>query len=257
MTAVPVPARRRRRGRGAIVVVFVLVAVAALVVVAELVARQVVPGTIRSGVAEQLDLPADHPIDVAVDGILLPQLVAGALDHVTVASQDVVVGPVGGDMHVEAQGVPIRGDAPADGATGEVRMTTEQLRTLLATIEGFPAESVELDAPNVAASGEVELLGAAIPVGVALEPSAADGDIVLTPVEGTIGEASVTADELRGRLGGLLDPLLQDRSVCIAEHLPSALTLTSVEVVDEQVVAGFDVDGRILSDPALQEPGAC
>lgn len=255
--SVTVDAPRRRRGRGLLVLVAILVVVAVLVVVAELVARQVVPGMIRTAVAEQLALPAEHPIDVEVDGILLPQLLTGALDQVRIASRDVAVGPVGGDVRVEARGVPIRGDAPAEGATAEVRMTPEQLRTLLATIDGFPAETVGLAAPNVTASGEFEVLGATIPVGVAFAPSVAEGDLVLTPAEGTIGEASVTADQLRGQLFGLLDPLLEDRRVCIAEHLPAALTLQSIEVAGDELVAGFDIDGGILADPALREPGTC
>lgn len=255
MTAAGAP--RRKRGRGMLVLVILLVVVAVLVVVAELVARQLVPGMIRTAVAEQLALPADHPIDVEVDGILLPQLLTGTLDQVRIASQDVAVGPVGGDVRVEAQGVPIRGDAAAEGGTAVVRMTPEQLRTLLATIDGFPAETVGFSAPNVTASGEVELLGATIPVGVAFEPSVAEGDIVLTPAEGTIGDASVTADQLRGQLFGLLDPLLEDRRLCIAEYLPAALALQAIEVTGEELVADFDIDGGILADPALREPGSC
>lgn len=245
-----------RRGRWLIVLGVVLVVIAALAVAAELIARQVVPDTVRSTVVEQLGLPAEQPMEVEVDGILVPQLIAGVLTDVRIASDDVTVGSFSGDVTAHAEGVPIRGGA-AEGGTAEVRMSTEQLRSLLATIDGFPAESIELEAPNVTASTEVDLLGATIPLGLVLAPSAADGDLLLAPVEGTVGEVTVTADQLRQQLGGLLEPLLQERSVCIASSLPAALTLQSIEVVDDELVAGFAIDGGIISDPALQANGSC
>jgi hypothetical protein len=251
------PRRSGSGGRWAIGVVVVVAVLAVLAVGAELIARQVVPDTIRSAVRERLALPADHPVDVQVDGILVPQLLRGSLDDVHVASQDVTVGSFSGDVVAHGQDIPIRADAPAAGGTAEVRMTTEQLRTLLATVEGFPADAVELDAPNVTAATDAELLGASIPLAVTLEPSAADGDIVLTPIEGTVAGATVTADGLRAQFGSALDALLQDRRVCIRSSLPAAMTLQSIEVVDQELVAGFDIAGGIIDDPALQRTGTC
>ncbi|WP_347754637.1 DUF2993 domain-containing protein [Agrococcus sp. ProA11] len=247
----------RRRGRGFVILAIVLVVVAALVVAAELVARQVVPDTIRSTVVEQLSLPPEHPVQVEVDGILLPQLVAGSLADVRIASEAVTVGAFAGDITAQFEDVPIRGDGAAASGAAQVRMTTEQLRSLLATIDGFPAETIELEAPNVTASTEFSLLGATIALGLVLEPSAADGDLVLSPVEGSIAEATVTAEQLRQQFGGLLEPVLQDRSVCVASSLPAALTLESIEVEADELVAGFDIDGGIINDPALQEDGTC
>lgn len=255
MSAVEQPTRRR--GRAFIVLGVILLVLAALAVVAELVARQMVPDIIRSTVVERLELPADHPVDVEVDGILIPQLIAGTLADVRIASDDVTIGAFSGDVTAHGEGIPIRADRAAAGGTAEVRMSTEQLRSLLATIDGFPAETIELEAPNVTASTELELLGATIPLGLVLEPGAADGDLVLSPVEGTVAEATVTADQLRQQFGGLLEPLLQDRSVCIASSLPAALTLESIEVVGDELVAGFDIDGGIIDDPALQADGTC
>lgn len=247
----------RKRGRGVLVLGAILLVIAVLAVVAELVARQVVPGLVRDAVVEQLQLPAAHPVDVEVDGILVPQLIAGTLADVRIASDDVSVGAFSGDVTAHGEGIPIRGDQAAAGGTAEVRMTTEQLRSLLSTIEGFPAETIELEAPNVTASTEVELLGATIPLALVLAPDAADGELVLSPVEGTVAQATVTAEQLRQQFGGLLEPLLQDRSVCVASSLPAALTLVSIEVVDDELVAGFDIDGRIIDDPAMQANGTC
>lgn len=247
----------RRRGRTFLILGVILVVVAALTVVAELVARQMVPDMIRSAVVEQLSLPPDRVVDVEVDGILLPQLIAGTLADVRIASDDVTLGAFSGDVTAHGEGIPIRGNGAAAGGTAEVRMSTEQLRSLLMTIDGFPAETIALEAPNVTASTEVQVLGATIALGLVLEPSAADGDLVLAPVEGSIAQVTVTAEQLRQQFGGLLEPLLQDRSVCVASSLPAALTLASIAVVDDELVAGFDIDGGIINDPALQADGTC
>jgi len=45
--------------------------------------------------------------------------------------------------------------------------------------------------------------------------------------------------------------------VCIADQLPAGLTLTGVEIVDDQAVIDIDVDGAIVTDEALQEKGSC
>ncbi|WP_306232916.1 DUF2993 domain-containing protein [Agrococcus beijingensis] len=251
------PRTRRSRGRWAIGIAIAVAVMAVLAVGAELIARQLVPDMVRAAVVERLALPADHPVDVEVEGILIPQLIGGSLRDVHLASQDVTIGAFTGDVVADGQEIPIRADAPAAGGTAEVRMTTEQLRSLLATIDGFPADSVELEAPNVTAATEVELLGAAIPLGITLEPSAADGQIVLTPVEGTVAGATVTADGLRAQFGSLADPILQDRRLCIADSLPAAMTLQSIEVVDEELIARFDIAGGIIDDPALQQNGTC
>ena len=72
-----------------------------------------------------------------------------------------------------------------------------------------------------------------------------------------VNASDAAVAQLREQFGSLLDPLLQDRSVCIAGSLPAALTLDSIEVVDAELVAGFAIDGGIIQDPALQANGAC
>ena len=104
---------------------------------------------------------------------------------------------------------------------------------------------------------DLQLFGVAIPVGVALTPAASEGQIVLSPAALTLGESEVTADALRAQFGGLADAVLRDWNVCIAQYLPSGVTLTGVEVDGALLVADFDVDGAIATDPALQQNGTC
>jgi hypothetical protein len=253
------PEPRRRRSAWPWIISFVVVAGLAVAAwfVAEWIARGIVERSIREQIITILALPADQPIDVTVTGPVLPQLIVGELDDVTVSSEDVTVGSLTGDITVTAQGIAIRGDAAADAASGSVRLDEDQLEAMLAGVEDFPVETVELDEPDVVISTELRFLGIAIPITVALTPAAAEGDIVLAPSTLRLANGEVTAEGLREQFGGLADAVLRDWTVCIAEYIPAGLTLTSIAVEGHQVVADFDVDGQIVSDTELQSNGTC
>lgn len=223
---------------------------------AEAIARQVVTNVIRDQVKTQLSLPADQQVDVEVAGTVIPQLIAGTLTEITVASQDVAVDLFEGDVTVVARDVPIRG-GDIGGATGEVVLDEGQLRALMSTVEGFPADTLALAEPDVTMTAELSLFGATVPVGVGLTPSAVEGDIVLTPASLQIGSSQVTADALRDQFGAFAEVALQDWTLCVAEYVPAGLTLTDVAVSGEDLVARFDVAGAIATDPALQANGTC
>lgn len=252
------PTRRKRRWGWLIVVVILLGLLVAAWFAAEWIARGIVERTIREQVVTSLELPADQPVDVEVDGAVLPQLIAGRLDEIRLASDDVVFGPLAGDVTAEARGVAVRGDAVADAASATVTLDEQNLRALMATVDGFPADTVGLDAPDVTMSTDLQVLAASIPVGVALTPSVAEnGDFVLTPASIHVAGADLSADDLRRQFGIASNLVLRDWGVCIREYLPAGVALSSVHVDGDRLVAGFDIDGRIGADPALLENGTC
>lgn len=249
----------RRRRVWPWIVAFVIVAGLAVAAwfAADLIARQVITGVVREGVRTQLSLPADQQIDVELAGAVVPQLISGSFDEVTISSDDVEFGGVTGDVTVAARDVAVSTDFSMSGATATVALDEAQLRTLLSSVDGFPADTVALAEPNVTMSVELQFFGAGIPVGVGLTPSAAEGDIVLTPDALQVGGSTVSADALRQQFGALADAVLRDWNVCIADQLPAGLTLTDVDVTGGELVADFDVDARIATDPALRANGTC
>ncbi|KQT74364.1 LmeA family phospholipid-binding protein [Microbacterium sp. Leaf436] len=256
MTDATTPRRRPRRRIAVIVVVIVLLVAA--VVAAEFIARSVVTGTVRSLVVENVGLPDDQDVDVQVGGgLVLPQVLGGRLSEVTVASDDVELGPLAGDVFVELRGVPVSGDSAADGGVASVRLDQNQLRSLLGQIPDIPAGTVTVAAPDVTFETSLSLFGIAIPVGVAVTPGAADGDLTLTPASFAVAGNALDADTLRGQFGGVADGLLQTSTLCIADRLPAGLTLTSATVQGQDLVATFDIAGGILNDAALQSDGTC
>ncbi|MFH8250861.1 DUF2993 domain-containing protein [Microbacterium sp. B2969] len=256
-TAPPEPRKRRSPWPWIITALIVVGLAIAAWFVAEWMARGLVERTIREQVITNLALPADQQVDVTVEGTVIPQLIAGKLDSVTVSSDDVPVGEVTGDVTVHAHGIGIQGDATADSATATVRLDESQVKKLLSDVQGFPVDSLGLAQPDVTMSTNLTFLGLSVPVGVSLTPSVADGALVLTPSQLQLAGADVSADDLRSRFGSIADTVLKDYTVCIAQYIPAGITLTGVEVEGQDVVADVDIDGRIVSDPALQQNGTC
>lgn len=252
------PARRHRRPMWPWLVTIVVVIGLAVIAwfAGEALARNLVTTTIRQQVITQLALPADQDVQVDVPGTIIPQLISGTLGEVTIASEDVPMGSFEGDVTVTAHDVPIRGGEMGE-ASATVVLDEEQLRALMSTVDGFPADSLGLAAPDVTMSTELSLFGVEFPLGISLTPSAVDGDLVLTPAALQLAGATVTAAGLRDQFGSLADEVLRDWTVCIAEYIPAGATMTDVAIVGDTVTTDFDIDGAIVSDPALQENGTC
>lgn len=253
--AEPAPARRRRwPWVVGLVVVVVLVVVAWFV--GESIARSVVERTIREQISSNLNIPADHPIDVDIPGPILPQLIVGSLAEVTISSDDVPLEQLTADVTVRADDVPVRG-GDWSGATAEVTIDEAQLQALLAGVDDFPASTVAIDAPDITATFELNAVVTTIPVGVALTPSAQDGDLVLTPASLRIAGAEISADAIVGQFGAIASTVVRDWDVCIAQYLPKALTLTGVGVETDAVTADFEISSDILTEPSARENGTC
>jgi hypothetical protein len=255
--AEPAPKRRRRAWPW----IIALIVVAGLAVAAwfagEWIARDVVTKTIREQVITQLSLPEDQQIDIVIQGAVLPQLIVGTLSDVTISSDDVELDAFAGDVTVHAQDIAIRGDAGTGSASAQVVIDEEQLRTLLGTVENFPIESLGLAAPDVTMSTELSLFGIALPVGVALTPSAVDGDIVLSPTLLQLAGSDISAASLKEQFGGLAETVLRDWTICVAQYIPAGATLTDIAVTGDEVVAELEIDPAIVNDPALQDVGVC
>jgi len=259
LAAEPVaPPRRRHRGRRwliALIVLVVLLVAAALA--GEWLARDIVPRAVKQQAVASRGVSDASSIDVDIPGILLVQLVRGTIDEATVSAPDLRIDDLSGSVAVTVRDLAFRGDPTISGGAASVTLDAAQLQALLGTVDGFPADAVGLADPDVTASTEVRVFGAAIPIGIGLRPGAAAGDLVLTPDSLTLADAEVSADELRDRLGGLADGVLREWQVCIAQYLPAPLALADVAVTGDRLVAGFDIAATTLTEEALQAKGTC
>lgn len=252
----PPPRRKRRLWPWIVSLVVVIVLIGGAAFAGEWLARDLVERGVRSALASELGVPAEQA-DVQIEGLVIPQLISGRFDEVRIAAEDVSLQGFAGDVDVTARGVPLTADGPLDSAQATVSLDEEQLRTLLASVEGFPEESLGLSGSEATITVELNVFGVAIPIGVGLTPSAATGALALTPATLTLADTTVDAQALRDQFGALADAALQTWQVCIASSLPAGLTLTDVAVVDQRVVAQFDIASGILVDRSLRDPGVC
>lgn len=253
--AVPPP---RRRARWPWVVGVVVVVLAGLVVGGEFVARAVVAQQIRSQVITALKLPADQQLDVAVGGIVLPQLITGRLDDVRLSTKSVGIGPITSAVEVDATGVPIRGGA-LGSATGTFRVTGDQLaKAITSTVAQAPVDSVTLSGTGVTAHGSVTILGATVPLTLSLTPGAEGGELTFTPTSASIGALTVDASSVASSpFGSALKPLFTTQRLCIADRIPAGVHLSGLRVDGSVLVASFTADSAITTDPKLLENGTC
>lgn len=255
MTDTAAVGRSRRRARWPWVVLVVVTLLAVFVVAAEVIARAVVPATVRGLVIDALDLPADQQLDVETQGVLLPQLLGGTLDELRLSSDQVTIGGVTGAAQVTATQVPLRGGALA-GAEGTVIIDQSQFAGLLERVE-LPITEITLDEPDVTVHGGISVLGAEIPLALTMTPGADDGDLMLTPIAVEVAGADVDLQRLAGMFGDIGAALAGPQRVCIADQLPTGITLTGLRIDGTSVVAEISADGRIAVDEALLEPGVC
>ena len=251
--------RRRRRVWPWVLGGFVLLIALALVAI-DVLARNFAEELIAEQTAEVLDVPAGTPVDVRIGGgSVLLQALAGGLEHVEVRVGSYQVGPLAGELTLTAQGVPFDLTQPTDSITVRFDVPEASLAAISGSLSGVPIESVALEAPEVVANGSLSLFGLTLPLGLGLTPGAVDGALAFTPTSVRIGDSTIDAGALASDpvWGRLADSVLQQQTVCIADQLPAALTMTSVAVEDDVLRIEFDGSGQALDGGGFTTHGTC
>lgn len=251
--------RRRRRWPwviGAVAIAVVLLLGVAVAIV-ETVVRSQVETRIADQVRTELALPEGHPVSVSIAGPLTPQLLVQNLGELTISSDDVPLGPITADVSVLAQDVSFGASSSMSGGEATVSLDANQLSSALTSVAGVELADVGVSDGAVTVGTSLSLFGVGVPLQLALVPSADAGAVVLAPDSVSLGGLSLTADQAREQFGEVADRVLTGWRICVAQYLPAGLELRDVSVDSTALVASFDVDGRILQDPALLEKGTC
>lgn len=257
--AVPEEPRPRRRVWPWLVAVAAVLVVIAVVII--VIVETVVRSNIESGIASQvrtgLELPADQPVDVSIEGPLTLQLLTGSLDDLRLSSDDVPLGPTTADVEVTLRGVSTTAPYTVGVGAATVTLDQSQVAALTDSVAQIDILELALEDPAIVVGTELSLFGFGIPVSLSLVPSAQAGELVLRPESLQVSGLAVTADGVRRQFGTIADPILQDWQICVAQYLPAGATLTAASVTDDHLVATFDIDGRMLDDATLQQNGTC
>ena len=251
--------RRRRRGLlfGILLVIALLVAVG--VVVVDGVARSYAADQIEHKIRTELGLAADTPLRVTVGGFsVLAQLAAGKLDDVRVSGEQVALGALTGSIAVHATGLPIDTKQAVEHLTATIRLDAEDVKKVIGTFGTVPLDSLTIGDDALHLTSELRVFGAVrIPVGLTLTPSAADGDIVLSPTRVELAGKAISAAQVKQQFPTLGDALFQDRSFCIANALPKQLVLQDVRVSGDELVLSFAASQLRLDADSLAAKGVC
>jgi hypothetical protein len=255
------PKKRRRGGIIALIVVGVLLVLGIVgAFVADAVAKQYARDYVRERIIQVLALPDDAEVDVDLGGgSILLQAWAGRIDTVDIDVPELVFGPLVGSAQLSADGVPLDENAPVESL--DIRFTVDEadVAALAGNLSGLSLSGVELEAPAIVVASAFDLFGLELPIGMSIVPSASEGELVFTPSAISIGDQEFTADEVRANpiFAALAGPLLAQQSLCIADRLPEALTLTEAEVAGRELRLDIRGDGASLGGPGLSTLGTC
>ena len=256
----PSPERRRRR-RIIIAVGVVLALLGALVaaaVVGESIARQQGTLLVASEVREVFGLEPDHPVEVEFTGFsVLAQAASGELDGVTVVVPELPIGELRGDLELIASGVPLDLEQPTERLQAVYRIAEGDLAGLSGFLASTIVGEIELDNREIRFGTGFELFGVEFSLLVGVQPTVIDGRLAFTPRSVEFNGQSIDVAALQQQFGAIVDPLLQPRDFCVAEFLPAALTLTAVQVGDDQLVVVFTAEETALGGPGFSQLGSC
>lgn len=254
--AVRISKRRRRIWPWVLLGTLVLLVVG-VVYAGDAIARPIAQEAVAQKVASALGVsPGDLTVTFASTPLPL-QLLDGKVDTVDVSAPDIALGPLTGDAVVHVEQVPLDSSQPVGPMRITFAIDQQHLDQLAKALGAGYVQSLALKAPDVVATGSVQVLGLPVDLGVSLAPGAVDGKLAFTPTAVQLAGRTLTIDELKqtSALRGVADTLSQQQTVCIADHLPKAVTVTSVRVRGSELVATATGTGAVLSALALK--GTC
>jgi hypothetical protein len=141
----------------------------------------------------------------------------------------------------------------------KVFVPTSTVATAVARVPALASlkPTVKFVGKRVAVAGTLHVFGFPQSVGATLTPKVTKGAASFTIDTATLGGATVSASLLDRYFPGLTTLLESGTSLCIADELPKAFTLTSIAVHGQSIVSTFTGNGVELNAAALSQKGTC
>jgi hypothetical protein len=259
-TVVELP-RKRHRGRRALIVLLVIVVVlVAGFFVADYFAKKYATGYVRDRIASSLGLPSTAPVAVNLgSGSILLQAATGSINDVNVSIDPIVLDGLTGSATLTAHGVPLNQTTPVKSLDVTVSIPTSTVATAVSRIPALTSLKpvVNISGKHVVVTGTLYIFGFPQSIGATLTPKVANGVPGFAIDTATFDGATVTSSALDHYLPGLTTLLQSGTSLCIANELPKAFTLTSIALHSESIVSTFTGNGVELNAAALSQKGTC
>lgn len=245
------PSRRAGRVWGTIAAM--IVALAALLVVADVVVRDIAQDRFGDQIRANLPEGIDGEVDVTIGGFsVIAQYLSGTMDRIELSAPDLVVNGAPVAVDVVGEGVPVDLASPVAFLTGTITVEEDSLNRLV-SVPGVSG-AFTLGDGVVGYAGTIEVLGLTLDYSATARPTAAGETVLLTPegVEVTSGagvvDVSVVVDRLLGD-----DPLV----ICVAQYLPEGVEVHDLAVSPSTATVELRATGLMLDEASLARTGGC
>jgi hypothetical protein len=247
--------QRSRAGRVFFIVAGVIVAIAVLLVIADVIVRNIAEQRVAEQIEGELPPGVDGQVDVSIGGIsVLAQYLTGTMDRVELSAPELTVEGAPLDVDVTLQGVPVDFASPIALVDATVVASEATVNRLIAVagIEG----GLTLGDGAVGYEQSIEVLAIPIPITVAVTatPVAAGDTVVLDSVGVDVSAAGGTVD-----LTGLAERIIGNDpiEICVAERLPEGVEVTAIDVTDGSVRVDAHAADLRLDEESLAATGTC
>jgi hypothetical protein len=245
-----------RRGRAAriwITVIAIVVVLGGLLVVADVVVRNIAEQQVADQLEQNLPDGVEGDVDVTIGGVsVIAQYLSGSMDRVELSAPELAVAGVPISVEVEARDVPPRLDAPVGHVTATIEADEAAVNQLV-QVPGVRGELAFGDG-TVGYSDTVEVFGLPIDYTATARPVAAGEQVLLEPIGVEVGAGGGVID-----VSDLVDRLMGDEPipVCVAAYLPEGVEVQRIAVQPDAVSVGLEASGLSLDEASLATTGTC
>lgn len=241
------------------VIIALVVTVGVLAGLAEWGLRLAIPGVVEKIAREQLDLPRSHPVDVQLGGSALLYAIGGGVGDIEVEIPDAPVADgVRATLDFRADRSPFDpSQGEMEGVTAAIYVKTADLGPVISLLTSGLVDSGKTSSGELVVGRQLEALGFSVPIEATLGLSAVDGEVLVEPRGLSAVGFDLSVDQLASATGGLLDPLLSARQLCVSEWIPAGATLTDISITTSGARVEFGLAPDFMSNPAQQELGTC
>lgn len=221
--------------------------------------RLAVPGVVETVAREQLSLPATHPVEVSIGGSALLSAIGGGVGDIAVDIPDApVLDGVRASLNLTADRIPFNVEgSDMRGATASIYVATEDLGPVISVLTDGVVDEGKTASGELVVGRQFDAFGFSVPLQATLGLKAVDGEVLVDPRGLSAVGFDLSAEDLVASSGGLLDPLLSERQICVAEWLPAGAKLSDIHITRGGAKVEFDLAPDLFSNPAQQEMGTC
>ncbi|KRE26122.1 DUF2993 domain-containing protein [Agromyces sp. Soil535] len=248
--------RRRSLGRGTrvwITIAAVVAALAALVVVADVIVRNIAEARFAEQIEANLPDGVEGDVQVTIGGLsVIAQYLSGTMQQVELSAPELTVEGVPISVDVVGEGVPVDLAAPVERMSATIEADAAAVNRLV-SVQGVEGDLAFGDG-TVGYTGSTRFLGLRIEYTVTARPTAAGDTVLLEPVGVEVAAGGGSID-----VSGIVERLLGDDPVpvCVADHLPAGVEVQQLTVDPAGATVTLEASGLRLDEASLATTGSC